>query len=126
MSTTNAIEVTNLKNQLQLENSSNIQNQIIYPNFNNLLNKQILNDSTTKDLENEKNAEISNIIKINRTEKFYKTKNENNKNSQDLMRVQEFLPENIKPAFEEIKNKDFFEFTDEKFFKFLHISTYII
>jgi hypothetical protein len=56
-------------------------------------------------LENKKILDITNKKNIENLNK--------NSTGTDLMKVQEFLPENIQAQFEGVKSKDFFAFTDE-------------
>ena len=101
-----------------MSTSNEIQINLI--NHNNKLNENKKEEKDTNNIKLSNKLDISENEKIN----FLENKNEFettnkinieklNKNSKDLMKVQEFLPENIQPQFEGVKSKDFFAFTDE-------------
>lgn len=112
MSTQNEISINLLNNN---ENNNNLNNQNLNDSNENsdyennhikLSNKQNLSESEKKSfLQNKNNFEATNKKNLQKLN--------SNKTSTDLMKVQEFLPENIQPQFEGVESKDFFAFTDE-------------
>lgn len=107
---------------MSTKNSKELQKMDAY---NNLNNKFSIKSQGNDEIQNKEKINLENTDNINKEAFLQILENEkksleasrkiqNSKaQSEDLMKVQEFLPENIQPAFEEIKNKDFFEFTDE-------------
>jgi len=99
MSTTDHIEFENMKNHLetQIKFAPEIENTINY--------SEMSKEEKAKNLE--KIQKDHSLLIDLETPTKYKPRVD------DLMKSQEFLPENIQPEYEEIKNKDFFEFSDE-------------
>jgi len=98
MSTSSHINIENIQSKLEYQNDPKIQSE---------------NKNKFPEMESEDKLSLKNI-KNDNTIVFNFEKNQKYKpRTDDLMKVQEFLPENIQPEYEEIKNKDFFEFTDE-------------
>lgn len=102
MSTSNQIELGNLHNHLENQKQTSHHDKISLESSNIPIN------------EPENKAELLSNLKPNDSLfTNYEKQAKYRPKSDDITKVQEFILENIQPEFEEIKNKDFFEFTDE-------------
>lgn len=102
MSTSNHIEIENMNNHLDN------QKMEMVPNLQNI---------DTNNINKLENVDKSELVKnLKSDDKIFSNFQQQAKyrpKTDDITKVQEFIPENIQPSYDEIKNKDFFEFTDE-------------